>query len=143
MKSYCSLPALCVCLLLPTVEPLLAHVGQHPSVHDTVAGIIARMKREFGAEELRNLTVPKVEQFLTPRERELLGSEHVSFRVNVPVRVSILHDARLGDEPFWLRERGFQKTGVAFKEGKVTYEVLAKDFQIFGMRNRDLEISFF
>ena len=128
MKRFRSLSALCLSLLLPGVAPLWAHVSQHPSVHDTVAGIIARMKRELAAEELRNLTVSKAEQFLTPREREILATEHISFRVNVPVRVSILHDARLGDEPFWLRERGFQKTGVEFKEGRVTYEVLAKDF---------------
>ena len=128
MKKYCALSAVFLCLLFTGARPLLAHVGQHPSVHDTVAGIIARMKRELGAEELRNLTVPKVEQFLTPKEREILGTEHISFRVNVPVHVSILHDARLGDEPFWLRERGFQKTAISLKEGKVTFDVWEKHF---------------
>src|SRR6185503_11049928 len=90
--------------------PASAHTGGHPSIHDTVAGIVVRMKRELTAEQLIELSAPKVEAFLTPGEREILGTEHVRFRVNVPVVVTIVRDSSLGDEPFWLAARGFKAT---------------------------------
>ena len=108
---------------------LQAHVGQHPSVHDTVAGVIDRMIRTLNTNELNNLTVPKVERFLTPQERKILANEHITFRVNVPVRLSVLHDVRLGDDPFWLRERGFKTNGIIVKEGSVAFEAWQKDFE--------------
>jgi hypothetical protein len=108
---------------------LQAHVGQHPSVHDTVAGVIDRMLHTLNTNELNNLTVPKVERFLTPQEREILANEHITFRVNVPVQLSVLHDVRLGDDPFWLRERGFKTNGITVKEGNVAYEAWQKDFE--------------
>jgi hypothetical protein len=119
---------LCV-LLVGASPPLWAHVGPHPSVHDTVAGIIERMKRTLSTNELAGMTVPKAEQFLNAKEREVLGTEHISFRVNVPVRVSVLRDVSLKDEPFWLRERGFQTNAVTVKEGKVVFDVWERDFE--------------
>ena len=86
-------------LLSLSTATSLAHVGPHPSVHDTVAGVIERMKRDLGTNELNTLTSQKVDQFLTTKEREIMATEHISFRVNVPVRVSILRDVKLGDEP--------------------------------------------
>ena len=65
--------------------PAAAHPSGHPSIHDTVAGILVRLRRELTAEQLLELTAPKVEALLSPREREILASEHVRFRVNVPV----------------------------------------------------------
>lgn len=97
-------------------------------MHDTVAGIIERMKKELSTGELRELTLPQVEQFLTAREREILGTGHITFKVNVPVRVTILHDARLGNDPFWLAERGFKTNGVSVKEGRNVFEAWEKDF---------------
>ena len=47
-----------------------------------------------------NLTPAQAENFLTPREREILATEHLTFRVNVPVRVTVLRDTRLGSNPF-------------------------------------------
>ena len=89
------------CLLTLAVSHVQAHVGSHPSVHDTVAGIIERMKQELSTEQLRDITLAQAEKFLTPKELEILGTEHISFKVNVPVRVSVLHDAKLGNDPFW------------------------------------------
>jgi len=105
-----------------------AHVGPHPSVHDTVAGIVERMRRELSPQELRAWTVAIAEQFLTPKEREILGTEHISFRVNVPVTVSILRDTKLGAEPFWLKERGFKIDGLLLTEGKLQFDVWQRDF---------------
>ena len=128
MKHLRFKAALGFCLLTLAVSRLQAHVDSHPSVHDTVAGIIERMKKELSPEQLREITLAQVEKFLTPKEREILGTEHITFKVNVPVRVSILHDAKLGNDPFWLVERGFKATGVSVKEGKNIFEVWQKDF---------------
>src|SRR6266545_8060369 len=87
-------------LALAVALPVPAHDGTHASVHDTVAGIIVRMQRELSSDQLIALTVPKVEAFLTAQEREVLGTEHIRFRVNVPVVVTILRDTNLVNEPF-------------------------------------------
>ena len=109
-RRYIGLAA--VCLLLSLVVQTRAHDGSHASVHDTVAAIIQRMQRELTADQLIELTVSKVESLLTARERKVLGTAHIRFRVNVPVVATILRDTSLGDEPFWLRERGFSTNGL-------------------------------
>ena len=116
-------------LLLPGANALLqAQQAPHPSVRETVAGVIARLKQELGTNELQKLTPSRAEQFLTPQEREILGTEHVTFRVNVPVRVTVLRDTRLGSQPFWLEKRGFQQKDIKLRHGKVVYDAWQKDF---------------
>jgi len=128
MNKSCPAKVLGLLLLGLWSAPLQAHVGPHPSVHDTVAGVIERMKREMTTNELSSLTPQKVESFLTTQERAILATEHITFRVNMPVRVSVVRDVKLGDEPFWLRQRGFARTAVMVKEGSNTYDVWQKDF---------------
>ena len=128
MKKKVCAAVLCLCVLALAGTPLWAHVGDQPSVHDVVAGVIERMRRTVPPEELRQFTAQQAEQFLTAHEREVLGNEHISFRVNVPVRVSILRDIKLGDEPFWLRQRGFQSTALSLKTIDANYDVWQKDF---------------
>lgn len=128
MKKSRAARVLGLVLLGLTAAPLQAHVGPHPSVHDTVAGVIERMKRQLNTNELARLDAQAVEKFLTAAEREILATEHISFRVNVPVHLSVLRDARLGEEPFWLRARGFTQTGLTIKEGSATFDVWRKDF---------------
>ncbi len=108
--------------------PAAAHTDGHPSIHDTVAGIIGRLKRDLTTDELIGLTAPKVEAFLTPGEREILGAEHVRFRVNVPVVVTIVRDSSLGDEPYWLGARGFKATGLKCKLANRDFDTWAKEF---------------
>src|SRR5689334_6333989 len=115
-------------VLLLLTQPVAAHDGSHHSVHDTVAGIIVRMRHDLSPDELVALTVPKVEAFLTAEEREVLGSAHVRFRVDVPVMVTIVRDTSLGEEPFWLRERGFQATGMKVKLGNREFDTWEKAF---------------
>ena len=108
--------------------PAVAHTDGHPSIHDTVAGVIVRMKRELTANQLIELTVPDVEAFLTASDREILGTEHVRFRVNVPVVVTIVRDSSLGEEPFWLASRGFKPTGLKFKLAHRDFDTWEKEF---------------
>ena len=116
-------------LLLPGRNVLVhAQQGGNPEVRDTVTGVITRLKREMPTNELQKLTPAQAAQFLTPREREILGTRQLTFRVNVPVRVTVLRDSRLGIQPFWLRERGFQPTDITVKHSKVVYDAWQKDF---------------
>lgn len=98
-------------LLLVAAARVAAHEGSHASVHDTVAGLVDRLGETLSEAELRALTVPRVLPRLTPEERDVLGSQHLRFQVNVPVLVTVLVDSRFAatGEPFWLAERGFRK----------------------------------
>lgn len=110
------------------VEKINAHVGDHPSVHDTVAAITVRMKEHFSVEELKSLTSFQVEQFLSNEDRAILGKEHIHFKVNVPVVVSILRDRNLKSEPFWIREDGWQLTGMVLTLLDTELDVWQKSF---------------
>ncbi|MEI2722153.1 MAG: metallophosphoesterase family protein [Verrucomicrobiota bacterium] len=130
MKRHTLSCSLLLATLLAGFAPLpaAAHTDGHPSIHDTVASVIVRMKRDLTADQLTGLTVPLVEAFLTPEERDILGSEHVRFRVNVPVVVTLVRDSSLGNEPFWLGARGFKATGLKFKLAKRDFDTWEKEF---------------
>ena len=102
----------CIAFVLSAglIFPAVAHVGEHPSVHDTVAGIVIRLTETYDADTLRRLDPGQVLAVLTREERHILGTEHLTFKVNVPVVVSVVRDMRSRDEPFWLSEQGFEKT---------------------------------
>ncbi len=109
-------------------EHLQAHVGQHPSVHDTVAAITLRMKSAFTEAELKALTSFQVEQFLNEEEKKILSHEHIHFKVNVPVVVSIIRDRSLKSEPFWIREDSWKLTGLVIKVKDTEVDVWQKSF---------------
>src|SRR5688572_20933115 len=110
--------AICALLFACAELRLFAHVGPHPSVHDTVAGVIERMKRQVRPELLPKLTTKQVEALLTPKERHVLGTEHISFKVNMPVTVTIVRGPDPKDEPFWLAEQGFKKSALTWESNK-------------------------
>lgn len=111
------------------VFPALAHVGAHPSVHDTVAGVIQRFKTEKSHEELKALTTSTVAAELTDDEKHVLATEHLSFDVNIPVTVFVVRDARLKDDPFWLATEGYENTPIRVKVDEVEFDVWRKDFE--------------
>ncbi len=110
-----------------TLSTVRAHVGLHPSVHDTVAAIKQRMKRDLTARALISLTGEQAERFLTKEERRVLGAEHISFRVNVPVVVSVVR-TKDTTPPFWLKDRGFDRTEWQVRAGGQTLEIWRKPF---------------
>ena len=122
--------ALLLTILLTAITPgfLFAHEGRHASVHDTVAAIITRMQREMSTDQLINLTAPRVLAFLNPQEREVLGNEHIRFQVNTPVVLTIMRDVSLGDEPFWLAERGFKSVGITNRLANREFDTWEKAF---------------
>jgi hypothetical protein len=105
-----------------------AHVGEHPSIHDTAAGIIARMADTVPSEKLVKITVPQVLEELTPEEREILGSKHIIFDVDVPVIISIFRQSGLTEDLFWLKDQGFKKTAHRITATKNEFETWQKAY---------------
>ncbi len=105
-----------------------AHVGNHPSVHDTIAAVIERFQQELPEEKLRDITLEEVEQALNAEERDVLGSEHLTFRVNVPVTVYVCREIVMKEQVFWLEGRNFEKTDLLLTTSDNPYETWRKDF---------------
>lgn len=117
--------ALCLCALSPLAA---AHVGNHPSVHDTVAGIVQRLRTEKTAEELTGLNLDELLAFLTDEEKHILATEHITFTVNVPATLYVFRDAGQNERPFWLDSENFDKTDMTATVDEDTFEVWAKKF---------------
>ena len=115
-------------LLTLVALPVSAHVGEHPSVHDTVAGIVKRLTESFDAEKLRSLEPEDVLGIVTEEERHVLATEHLTFSVNAPVVVSVIRDMRRTDEPFWLEERGFRQTKLRVVVEGIDFDVWEREF---------------
>ncbi len=107
---------------------LAAHVGNHPSLHDTAASILDRLSHSLPEAELRKLDPQSVWPLLTPDERQVLSSEHLRFRVNSPVRLTVLTDRRLTGETLWLRDHGFQPTSMVFEHETLKFDAWERDF---------------
>ena len=81
-------------------------------------------------DEIMSLDAEQALGFLTPEERKILGTEYLSFDVNVPVVVSILSDKELPQEPYWLKDRKFQSTGKEIEISDRKYAVWQKNFDV-------------
>jgi hypothetical protein len=113
-----------------TLVPIAnSHVGSSPSVHDVVAGVLERIRIELPEDAIRGLTVEAARDLLRGDEREVLSSGHVVFRVDRAVRVTLLCDASLSGEPFWLEERGFRATGESIRRGEAKFDLWERDFE--------------
>ena len=75
------------------------------------------------------MNLAKAKSLLTKEERHILAHEHISFHVNVPVKVFVIRDAGMGDKPFWLKERDFKPLGLKFKVQNRDVDFWVKDFQ--------------
>ena len=122
-------PHTALAALLFTAALGQAHVGPHPSVHDTVAGIVDRFRKTIPQTELIAMDAAKAKSLLTEKELNTLGTEHVTFHVNVPVKVIIIRDAAMGDKPFWLKKRDFKPMGFKITIQGTEVDFWMKDFE--------------
>lgn len=118
------LAALCLAIACPAG----AHNGHQASVHDAVAAVALRLRQTLPEAELRRLDAPRVEAFLTSAERDALGAHHLTFRLSAPAVVTVFRDPDLGEEPYWLAQRGFQATGESVGIGGKTFAAWARAF---------------
>lgn len=105
-----------------------AHVDGHPSIHDTMASIVERLRTSHSAEELKALSPEDVLAVLTDEEREILGSEYLSFNVDKPVTVYVMRHEKQSELPYWLDEHNFTKTNDTVGVNDEHYEVWEKTF---------------
>ena len=110
----------------------LAHVGTHPSVHDTVVGILDRFGRTRSTNELKRMKVSEALALITAKEREVLGSEHVLFRVNVPTLVPVLgnHEYQGGEPKLYLHQFALMRNGSSEVPLERAYSFRYSDAQI-------------
>ncbi len=119
---------LAISLLMASAVSVFAHVGTRASIHDTVAGVINRMRETLSPEDLKGFNAARAVEFLTEDEKQILGNDYLYFEASVPVAVHVIRDVRLGDEPFWLAARGFKKGADLVKAGDRAFDVWSKDF---------------
>lgn len=117
-----------VLLLITFALPGVAHVGGHPSIHDTIAKIVDVLRGKNSASALKDIKLEKVLEALDEEQRHVLGTEFWSFTVDVPVTVSILFDSRQTEIPFWLEGEGFKKTKAVVESSENKFDVYEKDF---------------
>lgn len=103
------------------------------SVNDALYSARERLADNYSLGALTAMTPEEAARELTEEEREVLGTAHVRFEVNVPVRVYVLHDKKFSDtgpfEPFWLQERGFEKTELEVRCDTDVFVAHARDFE--------------
>ena len=98
MKRHTPHLALLLALLLAGFAPLpaAAHTDGHPSIHDTVAGIIVRLKRELTADQLIALTVPQSGEYINETtfliSPDALDKTQVTVWRGTPAQVAVFSD---------------------------------------------------
>ena len=111
------------CLLAPA-----GALGAEPSpIKEATDNLLERFRQQLRPYELRYLADWEVERLLTPSERRVFSSEHISFNVNVPVTVYVVRGLAPRRDPFWLRER-FTPSAVQWKIDKVSLNIWQRDF---------------
>lgn len=108
-------------------QKVRAHVGPHPSVHDTTAGIVERLRKVPGVEKFKKAS--EVEGYLTSHEKAVLGSEHIRFEVDRPVVVSVVLPAPPAEELFWLRDPAYQRSAAIWMEGTNQATIYERRFE--------------
>ncbi|MCC6488759.1 MAG: hypothetical protein IT364_14770 [Candidatus Hydrogenedentes bacterium] len=122
------LAVLVVILLLPTLYATLPQQSMQGGVRETAENAMRRLKEEQPKDVLLSVTPAKVVELLTKNERDALGSQYLTFRVDVPVTVFVATDPELKADAFWLPEREFQETDMAVEAGGGRRLVWRKDF---------------
>lgn len=115
-------------LLMLIVWPACAHTGHHPSVHDTAQNVIERIRKSGKAHQALKWKAADAERILTQEEKEILGTEHIRFQVDAPVKVLVIRGKDPSEDLFWLSARGFRKSNIEWTENKVKLASWEKEF---------------
>ncbi|MFP4502744.1 MAG: fibronectin type III domain-containing protein [Candidatus Hydrogenedentota bacterium] len=125
---YCKRFSLAILCAVWLALPAVAHVGDHPSIHNVMASVVDRLRDNLDPEELRKIEVDTVMEHITEDELHVLGTEYVSFTVDKPVTVYVLRHEGQREEPFWLSARGFEKTELEIQTNKRAFVAWKKSF---------------
>lgn len=116
--------------LLPAAALCAAFIGSAADGESqrVVSAVLERLRAQKTPAEIERLTAADVRAFLTPAERQVLGTRHLSFQVSAPVTVVILLDASTREIPFWLQDQGFRPTGRSVTVDTTRLEAWEKTF---------------
>ena len=98
------------------------------NVKSIIDAKISYLCRTLDSAELMSLNYDMILASFSDEEKEVLASGHWSFEVNVPVIVSVMRSTEQKVVPFWLTEKGFEKSEMVMKNEQTTYEVWQKPF---------------
>ncbi|RRB07599.1 purple acid phosphatase family protein [Larkinella rosea] len=98
------------------------------SVKTVMDDAVTRLYQTLKPEQLDTLSQSYVLNFLTEDEKKVLGTQYLTFDVDVPVTVSLMRHQEQKVLPFWLENGGFKKTDLVVKNEEYTYEVWQKAF---------------
>jgi predicted phosphodiesterase len=89
--------------------------------------VITRLYKNVDTKDYKSIDENYILDFITEDEKLSLATRYQYFKVNVPVRVTLM---RHFDKkpPFWLKDSGFIKTNKIVKNEMYKYEVWQKDF---------------
>ncbi|MCP5524911.1 MAG: metallophosphoesterase family protein [Verrucomicrobiales bacterium] len=105
-----------------------AHDGAHPSANDAAAAAALRLTRLVPAKEREEATEARLADWLTPAEREVLGTAHIRFQVNIPVRLAVAREVSTQGAPFWLINGGYRRTATRWEIDGDAWETWERDF---------------
>jgi len=101
---------------------------QNLSVKEVMDEVITRIYNEVPSESYNSIDEDFILNFLTDEEKAVLSNRYQYFKVNVPVRVSLMRSKSQQIIPFWLKTSGFIKREEVVKNDEYEYEVWQKDF---------------
>ena len=98
------------------------------TIKSTVDHVVTRLYENLNEQQLDTVSNRFLMTFLTEEEKHVLATKFWTFDVNTPVTVSLMRNTKQQEIPFWIKERGFRKTGMIVKNEEYDYEVWQKDF---------------
>ncbi len=106
----------------------LEHKQEDLTVKTVMDSLVTRIYAQWDTRLIDVLDENLILKFMSPEERAALAENYWRFRVDVPVIVSLMRDSAQASVPFWLVERGFEKTDYTVRNEMYTYEVWQKSF---------------
>ena len=120
-------------LLLLITTTLLSCTSQNQvqsdiSVKQVMDDLITRLYKEVPEEKYNSIDEDFILDFLDEKEENILATQYQYFKVNVPVKVSLMRSKNQKIVPFWLEKSGFVKSDGIVRNEVYEYEIWQKEF---------------
>lgn len=102
------------------------HTNTPAAISQVMDSVITRIYARVPKEKYDSIDEKFILQFLSPEEKQVLATQYLKFKVNVPATVSLMRHSKQTLVPFWLPEAGFVKTAMVVKNEEYAYEVWQK-----------------
>lgn len=102
--------------------------GAYSKIEQTRDIILERIIAQVSAAELNQLTAEQLDKIIQNEEKSVFANKHWKFLVDQPALVSVMRHKKQETVPFWLTEKGFDKTTLTVSNENYEYEVWQKEF---------------